>query len=226
MGKYRSFKKPLPMPVSEELTKALKGLERIAEVTDNWEKICTVAALRVTPLVREELAVSYARTKLQKKTGKLFDAWVTNAQIMGNEKGILIYADEDIDGAVAKQLAAWQYGAVHGPREVHERRDTANQHLYNRGSNKKTSVLGAKSKISIKTAFMSGRKMSARQHARLIAPVVINRGRKDEFTQRRGVSLNEVKVIPARPIVLTNEQMVRITEKFIECVNEEIENRN
>ena len=174
---------------------ALEEYFGLAEATVKAEFIIKRVAKRaeLIALVRSILESGWDRSGLNKNSstghGQLYRAAVKDAIIEATSKGIVIR----IPPGLGKQLYAWAgamlYGAVHGPVEKHEIRDTVTGKLNESKSAVAKSVLGHAAKRSIKRAAFKGVELSDRARNR-----IQNASTAKGHTQRRGVNLGEVHV--------------------------------
>lgn len=157
------------------------------------------AGSRLLPVVRPILADAWDRSKLAKSSetgkGKLYAAAVTHAVIVVTQKGVRVSISPAADPKIFPWAGAMLWGAVHGPVEKHEIRDTVTGKLNVARSQVATSVLGDRAKRSIKKAFLQGKALSERSRKRIETDSKLRNGAQaGAFTQRRGVSLGEVHV--------------------------------
>lgn len=175
---------------------------------------------RMRPMIRAILHDAWTRSGLEAESesgqGKLYDAATNSALIDASPKGITIQMSKSWDKSVFARAGAFLYGAVYGPREIHDVRNPITGALNVSKSQIKTSVLGEAAKRSIKKAFLKGQALSKR------ASTSLARGVHTRNLDRRAVSLGEVHVRKPRSFWdFTSGEIKSMQEAYIRFVIDE-----
>lgn len=180
---------------------------------------------RIEPDVRRVLESAWSRSGLDKNSkaghGQLYKAATSGATISASPTGILV----TLAAGNGKNFYAWAgamlFGAVHGPTEKREIRDTVTGKYL---GTKFRSVLGAKAKRSIKTAAFKGVEVSERARKRIENPSMLRNGAQEHaYTQRRGVLLGHVHVrAPHDFWAFTPGEEESLVNKYLDYQMEEV----
>lgn len=229
-GSYDKFRAQSRLLGDEETMRGLDRLRLVYERLEDFQRVIDEVhartARRMTPNVRAMLLESYSAARIgthtpqEKKkyykgyrSGEL-KAAVSAAVVEVTKRGIRIAMPRGLSEKLYSIAGALNYGAVRGPVEVREVRDTVTGAV---NSVERRSVLGSRAKRTIKRAFLTGKGLSKRARASLEGGI---NGRN---VKRRGVSSGEITVIPPREFfVLSPSQLNKLAEDYAKVFSEEL----
>lgn len=172
--------------------------DKMQKVQSSAPQIMAAAMQEITPAVRGELARNYASAGLKEKTGALFSAAVTNAQVWLKNGGIKVTMAAGSDDRLYKIGASLNYGAVHAPRMEGDYKDLPTGEMRTTVAGYRTAI-GGRAKRTLKEYFFKGRSFSKREKfaAALAAGAKTTRG---GWYKAKRISVPNESQVPQRSI--------------------------